>query len=110
MIDPQPVQDRKELRDLANPLAQLPSSGVGSLNFRSCPAASRHQRGTEGQLQREFPTVSFWRFGQLAQQFERVRVMALGLDHRVARARSLTRYLEVLDRFVPIVGAAEMMR
>src|ERR1700722_9841011 len=110
MIDPQPVQEWKELREFAKLLAEFPSPRVGALDFRSGPTFNRHQCGAGSQLEREFPTISFRRLGQFAKQLERVGVMTLSLDHRVAQGRSLASYLEIFDRFVPIVGVAVMMR
>jgi hypothetical protein len=110
VIYPQPIQDGKELREFAKLLAKFPSSRVGALNLRSGPALNRHQCGADRQLEPEFPTISFRRFGQFAEQLERVGVMTLSLDHRVARGCPLACYLEIFDRFVPIVGSALVMR
>ena len=64
----------------------------------------------DSQLEREFATISFRRFGQFAKELERVRVMMLSFDHRIAQGCPLACYLEIFDRFVPIVGVAVMVR
>src|SRR5918998_2402676 len=92
------VQDRKDLRDVAQVTAQLASPGVGATRLRSRKSLCGNGGPTERELQAEFALLTLGPMGETLQHLQPSGEVRDGLGHRRARERLLPGLLPIINR------------
>ena len=91
------VQDRKDLRDVAQVAAQLASPSVGAAGLRSRKSLGGNGGPAECELQAEFALLTLGPMGKALQHLQPFGEVRDRLGHRRARERLLPGLLPVID-------------